>query len=93
MAQMKTAMEQAQQLESQLANERIAIERGPVKALFDGTGLMLSIKIDPAAVDPEDVETLEDVVLSAVRSGFEQATEARNAKVQGILPNVPDFGL
>jgi len=93
MAQMKNAMEQAQQLEAKLANERIGVDRGPVKALFDGTGQLLAIKIDPAAVDPEDVEALEDVIVSAVRTGFEQATELRNSMVQGILPNVPDLGI
>jgi len=59
--------------------------------LFDGTGKLLSIKIDPEIVDPEDVEALEDLIVGAIRSGFDQATELRNARVQGILPNLPDI--
>ena len=35
----------------------------------------------------------EAVIVSAVRTGFEQATELRNSMVQGILPNVPDLGI
>lgn len=91
MKQMQDAMAKAHTLEADLANERFGIDKGPVKALFDGTGQLLKIQIDPSIVDPEDVEALEDLIVGCVRDGFVQATEIRNAKVQGILPNVPDL--
>lgn len=91
MKQMQDAMARAQTLEQELESERIGIDKGQVKALFDGTGQLLQIRIDPAVVDPEDVEALEDLIVGAVRAGFEQATNLRNAKVQGILPNVPEI--
>lgn len=87
--QAQQAMAQAKQLEEQLANERIPIDKGPVKATFDGTGQLLSIKIDKSVMDPEDIEALEDLIVSAVRDGFNTATEARNARVQAIMPNIP----
>lgn len=90
--QAQQAMARAQQLEEELANERIGVDKGPVKALFDGTGQLIQIKIDKSVVDPEDVEALEDLIVSAVRDGFTTATEARNAKVQAIMPNVPGLG-
>ncbi len=90
--QAQQAMARAQQLEEELANERIGVDKGPVKALFDGTGQLIQIKIDKSVVDPEDVEALEDLIVSAVRDGFTTATEARNAKVQSIMPNVPGLG-
>lgn len=90
--QAQQAMARAQQLEEELANERIGVDKGPVKAVFDGTGQLLQIKIEPSVVDPEDVEALEDLIVSAVRDGFTTATEARNAKVQSIMPNVPGLG-
>jgi hypothetical protein len=93
MKQMQDAMAKAQSLEAELANERIPVDRGPVKALFDGTGQLLGIKIDPSVVDPDDVEALEDLIIGAVRTGFDLATELRNNRVQGILPNVPDLGI
>ena len=93
MKQMQDAMAKAQSLEEELANERIGIDKGPVKALFDGTGNILSIKIDPSIVDPDDVEALEDIIVGAVRSGFEAATNLRESRVKGILPNVPDLGI
>lgn len=92
LAQAQQAMARAQQLEEELAHERIAIDKGPVKALFDGTGQLVQIKIDKSVVDPEDIEALEDLIVSAVRDGFTTATDARNAKVQAIMPNVPGLG-
>lgn len=89
MQQAQQAMARAQQLELELAAERIAIDKGPVKAIFDGTGQLLGIKIDKEVVDPEDIEALEDLIVSAVRDGFTTATDARNAKVQSIMPNIP----
>ena len=91
MKQMQDAMSRAQQLEEELENERIGVDKGPVKALFDGTGRLLKLSVSKDIVDPEDVEALEDLVVSAVRDGFDQATALRNARVQGIMPNLPDI--
>ncbi|AIE87075.1 YbaB/EbfC family nucleoid-associated protein [Fimbriimonas ginsengisoli] len=93
MQQMKDAMARAQTLEAELANERIGVDKGPVKALFNGTGEILKLTIDKSIVDPEDVEALEDLIVSVVRDGFNAATQLRESKVQGILPNVPDLGM
>jgi len=90
--QAQQAMARAQQLEQELANERIPIDKGPVKAVFDGTGQLLAVKIDKSVVDPEDIEALEDLIVSVVRDGFNTATDARNAKVQAIMPNIPGLG-
>lgn len=89
MEQAKSAMARAQDLEEELAAERIGIDRGPVKAIFDGTGQLVKITIDRSIVDPEDIETLEDLVVSTVKAGFSSATELRNSKVQQIIPNIP----
>jgi DNA-binding YbaB/EbfC family protein len=91
MQQMKTAMERAQTLEQELANERIIVDKGPVKATFTGTGDMIKITIDKSVIDPEDADALEDLILSAVRDGFTQATEMRSTKVAEIMPNMPNL--
>lgn len=91
MQQMQSAMARARQLEDELEQERIGVDKGPVKAMFDGTGRLLKISIGREIVDPDDVEALEDLVVSAVRDGFEQSTALRNAKVQGIMPHVPEI--
>ncbi len=87
--QAQQAMARAQTLESELAMERIDIDKGPVKCIFNGTGELMQIKLDPSVVDPEDIEALEDLIVGAVRDGQTKATELRNAKVQEIMPNVP----
>lgn len=90
--QAQQAMARAQQLEEELARERIPIDKGPVKAVFDGRGQIVQLKIDKSVVDPDDIEALEDLIVSAVRDGFTTATDAREAKVQAIMPNIPGIG-
>jgi DNA-binding YbaB/EbfC family protein len=85
----QSAMSRAKDIEGELEQERLGIDKGPVKAIFSGTGELMALKIDPEILDPEDTETLEDLIMSAVRDGFSQATQLRQAKLEAILPNVP----
>jgi DNA-binding YbaB/EbfC family protein len=84
MAKAQEAMARAQNLEQELADERFTIDKGPVKATLAGTGELVKISLDKSVVDPEDIEALEDLIVSAVRDGFERATEIRNKKVEEI---------
>jgi nucleoid-associated protein EbfC len=43
---------------------------GAVKVTINGEKKLLSIKLDPAAVDPEDTEMLEDLILAAVNEAI-----------------------
>ena len=87
--QAQAAMARAKDLEQELELEQFSVDKGVVKALFNGPGAILALKIDPSIVDPEDVEAMEDLIISTVREGFAHATEIRNAKVQQIMPNIP----
>jgi hypothetical protein len=89
LAQAQEAMARAQTLEEELAAQKIEVDKGVVKATFNGVGELIKLKLDPVVVDPEDIESLEDLIVSAVRDGFGQATALRNEKVQEIMPNVP----
>ncbi len=91
--QAQAAMARAQTLESELANERVDVDKGPVKAVFNGLGELASLKIDKSVVDPEDVEALEDLIVSAVRDGFAKSVELRNSKTQEIMKGMPDIGM
>ena len=67
---------------------------GVVKAYVNGNQELQAIKIDAAAVDPEDVETLEDLLTTAVRQALQAAKELRDketAKVTGGM-NLPGLG-
>lgn len=89
MRQYQDAMTRAQNLEQELAQERIPVDKGPVKAVFNGIGELQRISIDPSLLLPEEKEALEDLIISVVRDGFAQSTELRNARVQEIVPNIP----
>jgi nucleoid-associated protein EbfC len=81
---MQKMMKQAQKLQRQMmeAQDALADERvegsaggGMVRAIADGQQNILEIKIDPEAVDPEDVEMLEDTVLAAVSDAVRKSKE------------------
>jgi len=91
MAEAQKAMERSKNLENELAAERITVSQNGVTSVFDGRGMMVSLKIDKNLVDPDDVEGLEDVVTGCVRAGFEQATELREKRVGEITGNL-DLG-
>jgi DNA-binding YbaB/EbfC family protein len=67
---------------------------GAVKAWANGNLELQGVKIQKAAVDPNDVEALEEMVAAAVKQALQQAKELRDremAKVTGGL-NLPGMG-
>lgn len=75
-------LKQAQQMQAKMAEaqEELAEKTveassggGKVTVVANGSGDVVSIKIDPAVVDPEDVELLEDLVLAATKEAIENA--------------------
>jgi DNA-binding YbaB/EbfC family protein len=81
---MNSLLEQAAAMQQQLmaAQEELANRRvdgsaggGLVKATVSGTGDLIALTIDPAACDPQDTETLADLVLAAVRDAASNAQE------------------
>ena len=89
MQQAQQAMARAKNLEAELADERLNVDKGPVTAVFNGQGEIVSIKIDKSVVDPDDIEALEDLIVGCVRDGFTQSVELRNSKMAEIMPNIP----
>lgn len=90
-------MKQAQQMQAKLqeemqkAQERLAEEQvegtaggGLVTVTLNGHKEMISVKIKPEAVDPEDIETLEDLVFAA----FTSALAAADARSQEVMQEV-----
>ena len=82
---MKKMMKQAQKMQrdAAAAQQEIAAMTfeasaggGMVKATATGEMAITDITIDPAAVDPEDVEMLQDMVVAAVNEALRQADEA-----------------
>ena len=66
---------------------------GMVKVQVTGDLAVKSITIDPDAVDPEDVELLQDTVLAAVNEGLRAAQELAASKLGGITGGLGGLGL
>ena len=90
---MQQLMKQAQKMQQQMmaAQEELAnttVEGsaggGLVKATVTGAGELQSLTIDPSVVDPEDVETLTDLVVAAVRDASRAAQEMAAEKMAPV---------
>ena len=81
--QMQAAMAQAQ---AEIAATEVSGSAGGgmVTATVTGTGDLKAIKIDPGAVDPEDVEMLEDLVVAAVAEA-RRAADALSQEKMGAI--------
>lgn len=95
MADMQQRVADAQ---SKLSEERVTAEAGGgmVTVTADGTGRVVSIKIEPDAVDPDDLELLEDLVVAGVNKALEEAEAVKARKMQeaaaAMLPPGFDLG-
>jgi nucleoid-associated protein EbfC len=81
---MQQLMKQAQQMQKQLMAAQAELAEtevtgsaggGLVTATMTGAAELRSLTIDPKAVDPDDVETLQDLVVAAVRDAARAAGE------------------
>ena len=84
MIDMNEMMKKAQELsetmkqqQQELAKQIISVSVGGemVKMTFSGKQEAISIEIDPEVVDAEDIETLQDLILSAVNEGLRQSQQ------------------
>ena len=64
---------------------------GMVKATMSGDGVLQSITIDPQALDPEDVELLQDMIVAAVNEASNNASDVANQRMGAITGglNIP----
>ena len=93
-AEMQAAMTSAQ--ENVEAQEFTAsVGGGVVEAKVNGKKEVLAVTIKPEAVDPDDVEMLQDLVVSAVNEALRQAGDAMEKGMSGVTSglNLGAFGL
>lgn len=90
MPNMQQLMKQAQQMQRKLEAAQAELAQleltgtagnGLVSVTVTGDGAPRSVKIDPKVVDPDDVETLEDLVLDAFTKALDEAAKIRDAKM------------
>ncbi|WP_273090339.1 YbaB/EbfC family nucleoid-associated protein [Cryptobacterium curtum] len=99
---MKKMMRQAQKMQAQLAAAQDEIKDmtyeasaggGMVKATVTGEMTLQSISIDPIAVDPDDTEMLQDMVLAAVNEALRGMADLSNTRLNAVTGgmNLPGF--
>lgn len=101
--QLQQLFQLGQQMQSRLAEIQQKLEQetmtvssggGLVDVTVDGKGTVRAIRIDPSAVDPDDVEMLEDLVVAAVSEAQRRSHERMEAEMRqatGGMP-MPDLG-
>jgi DNA-binding YbaB/EbfC family protein len=69
---------------------------GAVTVVVNGNQQLVSIAIKPEAVDPDDIEMLQDLVLAAVNQGITKSKEIQQESINELtggikIPNLPFF--
>ena len=104
---MGNLLKQAQQfqnkmnkMQEELGNKTVEASSGGgmVTVVVTGQQEIVSIKIDPEVIDPEDVEMLQDLVMAAVNDGLNKAKNMANEEMGKLtgglnLPNIPGLSL
>ncbi|MDQ0992079.1 YbaB/EbfC family nucleoid-associated protein [Streptomyces sp. V3I7] len=87
---MQQLLQQAQKMQQDLAQAREELANtdvdgeaggGLVKATVSGVGDLKALKIDPKIVDPEDTDTLTDLIIAAVHTANENAQTLQEQKL------------
>jgi len=98
---MQKMMKQAQKMQAEfqktqaeLAEKKIegTAGGGMVKVIMDGNGILQSVKLAKEAVDPDDVEMLEDLIMAAFKNATDESKKLSDASLGAItgglgLPN------
>ncbi|HEX2044307.1 MAG TPA: YbaB/EbfC family nucleoid-associated protein [Gaiellaceae bacterium] len=99
---MNKMMQQVQQMQAEmakaqdeLANERVeaSVGGGMVTVTASGAGEIVAVKISPEAIDADDPETLEDLVLAGVNEALRNAQELAQSKLGGAVGGLKGLGL
>ncbi len=99
---MNKMMQQVQQMQAEmakaqeeLANETVeaSVGGGMVTVKANGSGEIVEIKISPDAIDPDDPESLEDLVLAGVNEALRNAQDLMQSRLGGALGGLGGLGL
>lgn len=98
---MNSLMRQAQKMQEDMAAKQEELEAreydisaggGVVNVNINGKKEILSISISPDIVDPDDIETLEDILVAAVNEAIKRVEDTNSeemSKITGGIPNMP----
>lgn len=98
---MNNIMKQAQKMQKDMAELQEKLDEmvfeataggGVVKVQVTGKKEVKKITLDPAAVDPDDVEMLEDLILVAVNEAIKKAEEQVNSQMSSMTGGLGGLG-
>ena len=101
---MNNLMKQAQKMQKQMEEQQKALEEkeftgtaggGAVVVTMTGKKQVTAVKLSPEAVDPDDIEMLEDLIAAAVNEAYrqvEQETQSAMSSLTGGLGGLGGFG-
>mgnify|MGYP003549395856 CR=1 FL=1 len=94
---MNEMMKQAQKMQEDMASMQAELEAreydvaaggGVINVKINGKKEILSVKIDPVVVDPDDIETLEDLITAAVNEAIKKVEKEKGEKI--VAPTKDD---
>ena len=99
---MQSMIKQAQKMQEDMAEKQAELEEkeydvaaggGVVNVKINGKKEILSVKIDPEVVDPDDVETLEDLIVAAVNEAIKKVEAISAEEMQKITGSMSIPGM
>lgn len=90
---MQSMLKQAQKMQEEMAEKQAELEEreyevaaggGVINVKINGKKEILSVKIDPEVIDPDDVETLEDLIVAAVNEAIKKVEAVSADEMQKI---------
>lgn len=97
---MNNLMKQAQKMQKQMEESQKMLEEsefsataggGAVEVTVTGKKIVTKVKLDPDAVDPDDVEMLEDLIMAAVNEAMKKVDEASSAAMSKMTGGMGGF--
>ncbi len=98
---MNNLLKQAQKMQKQMEEAQKSLEEeeitataggGAVEVTISGKKEITKVKINPDAVDPEDVEMLEDLVMAAVNEALRKMDELTQERMSGVTGGAGNLG-
>ena len=95
---MNALLQQAQQMQAQIEQAQTQLAESTftgtaggdlITATVNGQGMLVALDISPGAVDVDDLESLSDMIIAAVRDASSQVTE----RAQSLMPDLGGMGL
>ena len=95
---MNSLMRQAQKMQEEMAAKQEELESreydisaggGVVNVKINGKKEILSISLEPEIIDPDDKETLEDILVAAVNEAIKRVEDTNSAEMSKITGNIP----